>query len=108
VGNLSGGNQQKILLARAVYRNPKVLLADEPTRGVDVGAKAEIAASLRRLAADGMSVVVVSSEFEELEELCDRVVVLSRGEVVETVTGDDITVQRMLNLAFQHPHDPVA
>jgi ABC-type sugar transport system ATPase subunit len=105
VANLSGGNQQKILLARAVYRNPSVLLADEPTRGVDVGAKSEIIASLRSLAEKGMSIIVASSEFEELEEVCDRVLVLSRGRVVGSLSRERITADEMLRLSFQRPED---
>jgi ribose transport system ATP-binding protein/rhamnose transport system ATP-binding protein len=103
VANLSGGNQQKILLARAVYRKPLVLLADEPTRGVDVGAKAEIAASLRALSESGMSIIAVSSEFEELEEICDRVLVLSRGQIVGSLTREETSADEMLRLSFQRP-----
>lgn len=105
VANLSGGNQQKILLARAVYRKPLVLLADEPTRGVDIGAKAEIAASLRSLSERGMSIIAVSSEFEQLEEICDRVLVLSRGRVVGSLTEERITADEMLPLSFKRPED---
>jgi ABC-type sugar transport system ATPase subunit len=105
VGNLSGGNQQKILLARAVYRNPSVLLADEPTRGVDVGAKAEIIASLRSLAGEGMALLVVSSEFEELEEACDRVLVLAKGRLVGALDKEEITADEMLRLSFRLPED---
>lgn len=101
VAGLSGGNQQKVVLARAVYRNPKVLLADEPTRGVDVGSKAEIAESLRRLAAGGMAVIVVSSELEELEALCDEVVVMTRGRLAGSLQGDELTVHDMLRLVFR-------
>ncbi|MEU6749146.1 sugar ABC transporter ATP-binding protein [Spirillospora sp. NPDC046719] len=78
---LSGGNQQKLLLARWALRRPAVLLADEPTRGVDVGAKRQIRDSLRALADDGMSVVMVSSEHEELLESADRLIVLAEGRV---------------------------
>jgi ABC-type sugar transport system ATPase subunit len=105
VENLSGGNQQKILLARAVYRSPSVLLADEPTRGVDVGAKAEIIASLRALADSGMAVLVVSSEFEELEEACDRVLVLAKGHLVGSLEKELITADEMLRLSFRRPED---
>jgi ABC-type sugar transport system ATPase subunit len=105
VGNLSGGNQQKIMLARAVYRSPSVLLADEPTRGVDVGAKGEIIASLRGLADDGMAILVVSSEFEELEEACDRVLVLARGRLVGSLSKGRITADEMLRLSFHRPED---
>jgi ABC-type sugar transport system ATPase subunit len=79
--NLSGGNQQKLLLARSALIQPEVLLADEPTRGIDVGAKSQIRATLRRMADAGTSVLMVSSEHEELLEVADRLVVLSRGRV---------------------------
>jgi ABC-type sugar transport system ATPase subunit len=101
-GNLSGGNQQKLLLARAVSAQPKVLLADEPTRGIDVGAKAEIMSTLRQLAAQGLAVITVSSELEELELLCDRVIVLSGGEMVGRFDErDQISVNAILNMAFR-------
>jgi ABC-type sugar transport system ATPase subunit len=100
VANLSGGNQQKIVLARAMCRRPVVLLADEPTRGIDVGAKADVMSTLRRLADDGMAIVVVSSELEELEELCDRVVVLAAGRLAGELRGPQATAANMVRLAF--------
>jgi ABC-type sugar transport system ATPase subunit len=101
--NLSGGNQQKLLLARWVSRkNVRVLLADEPTRGVDVGAKAEILRTLRQLADGGLAIVVVSSEFEELESIADRLIVLAGGEVVAELHRDrgEISGNRILHEAF--------
>jgi ABC-type sugar transport system ATPase subunit len=99
---LSGGNQQKLLLARAAHCRPLVLLADEPTRGVDVGAKAEIMRTLKEIASTGTAVVVVSSELEDLELLCDRVVVLADGEVTGELTrADGITGRGILQLAFR-------
>jgi ABC-type sugar transport system ATPase subunit len=100
--NFSGGNQQKMLLARTMRSNLKVLLADEPTRGIDIHAKNEIYAALRQSAADGMAVVVVSSEFEELEALCDRIFVLARGRSVAELSRNEgeTTVSRMLHHAF--------
>jgi ribose transport system ATP-binding protein len=79
VGALSGGNQQKVVLAKEVLAEPKLLLLDEPTRGVDVGAKGEIYARIRGLAAQGLGVLIASSEMPELLGLCDRVVVLRGG-----------------------------
>src|SRR5690606_31501383 len=79
VGELSGGNQQKVLLARWLAMNPKVLLLDEPTRGIDVGAKAEVQKLVDELAADGLGVLLISSDLEELIEGSDRVVVLKDG-----------------------------
>jgi ribose transport system ATP-binding protein len=84
VGALSGGNQQKVVLAKEVLGGPRLLLLDEPTRGVDVGAKGEIYARLRDLASQGLGVLVASSEMPELTGLCDRIVVLRAGKTVAT------------------------
>ncbi|MBO3750128.1 ATP-binding cassette domain-containing protein [Streptosporangiaceae bacterium NEAU-GS5] len=91
VMSLSGGNQQKVVMARALLAAPRLLLADEPTQGVDVGARAEIYRILRDVASGGVPVVVASSDAKELEGLCDRVLVFSRGAVVEELTGDAVT-----------------
>ncbi|MFD3587632.1 sugar ABC transporter ATP-binding protein [Streptomyces sp. NPDC058683] len=91
VGELSGGNQQKVLLARWLALHPKVLLLDEPTRGIDVGAKAEVQALIDELADDGLAVLLISSDTEELIEGSDRVVVLKDGVVVHELTGDAVT-----------------
>ena len=80
VGALSGGNQQKIVLAKEIPGNPQLLLLDEPTRGVDVGAKGEIYAQLRQLASQGLGILVASSEMPELIGLCDRIIVLRKGK----------------------------
>jgi ABC-type sugar transport system ATPase subunit len=100
---LSGGNQQKLLLARWKHLTPRILLCDEPTRGIDVGAKAEILRSLEAMADDGLGIVIVSSELEEVVTVADRVVVLSEGEQVGTLDseGGDITTADVLNLAFR-------
>jgi ribose transport system ATP-binding protein len=92
---LSGGNQQKVVLARALLADPEILLADEPTQGVDVGARAEIYQIMRDVAASGVPVVVVSSDAKELEGLCDRVVVFSRGHVVGELNGDQVTEENI-------------
>jgi ABC-type sugar transport system ATPase subunit len=78
---LSGGNQQKVIIARCLMQSPSLLLLDEPTRGVDVGAKMEIYAILRQLASQGMGIVVASSEIEETQALADRALVLCQGRV---------------------------
>ncbi|MGU3431949.1 ATP-binding cassette domain-containing protein [Actinomycetes bacterium M1A6_2h] len=96
VGNLSGGNQQKVVLARALLAQPKLVLAEEPTQGVDAGARAEIYAQLRAAADRGMAIVVLSSDALELEGLCDRVLVMSRGSVVDTLNGDALTERNMM------------
>jgi erythritol transport system ATP-binding protein len=81
IGSLSGGNQQKVVIAKCLLTQPRVLLLDEPTRGVDVGAKREIHAIVRRMAASGMAIVLVSSELEEVRAVADRILVMSRGAV---------------------------
>lgn len=92
---LSGGNQQKLLLSRELAAKPRVLLVDEPTKGVDVGARFEIYQALRKLAADGTAVLVLCSDALELQGLCDRVHVFSGGRVVATLDGDDVAETRI-------------
>ncbi|MPZ82179.1 MAG: ATP-binding cassette domain-containing protein [Actinophytocola sp.] len=96
VGELSGGNQQKVLLARLLCTRPKVLLLDEPTRGIDVGAKAEVQALVDELAADGLGVVLISSEFDEVVEGSDAIVVLREGKVVTRLEGDEVNEAALL------------
>jgi ribose transport system ATP-binding protein len=98
IDTLSGGNQQKVLIGRALLKDPKVLLLDEPTRGIDVGAKADIYRLIRTLANRGLAVVVASSEITELTCWCDRVLVMSRGRVVAEV-GADADAAQVLALA---------
>ena len=96
---LSGGNQQKVVMARALLSKPAILLADEPTQGVDVGARSEIYRILREVSDSGVPVIVASSDAKELEGLCDRVIVMSRGHVVATLSGDEVTEERMIRAA---------
>ncbi len=100
---LSGGNQQKVVLARWLMRHCKVLLFDEPTRGVDVGAKAEIYRLIVDLAKSGKGIVVVSSELPELIGLCNRVLVMREGELVADVPGEEATEFELLRHAVTHP-----
>ncbi len=100
---LSGGNQQKVVLARWLMRECKVLLFDEPTRGVDVGAKAEIYRLIVDLAKAGKGIVVVSSELPELIGLCNRVLVMREGELVADVPGEEATEFELLRHAVTHP-----
>ena len=97
VSELSGGNQQKVLLARLLCLNPKVLLLDEPTRGIDVGAKAEVQGLVAELAEKGMAVVLISSELEEVVEGSDSVVVLRDGSQLATLFGDDISEDTIMD-----------
>jgi L-arabinose transport system ATP-binding protein len=99
-GNLSGGNQQKVVLARWLAHRPKVLILDEPTRGVDVGAKAEIYSIINDLADDGMALLVISSEMPELLGLSDRIVVMQRGRITGELTRSQATEERVLALAM--------
>ncbi len=91
ISSLSGGNQQKVVLARTLLAEPAVLLAEEPTQGVDAGARVDIYGILRGAADAGAAVVILSSDGVELEGLCDRVLILSRGSVVSELAGDDVT-----------------
>ena len=101
VGGLSGGNQQKVLLARWLEIRPKVLILDEPTRGVDVGAKNEIYAIINDLANRGVAVVVISSELPEVIGICDRVVVMREGEVTGELSGAAVSQEQVMMLATQ-------
>ena len=99
MGTLSGGNQQKVLLARWLERDSRALVLIEPTRGVDVGARADIYRSLRELAAGGVAVLVVTSDYEEAVQVADRVAVMAKGALVHTLRGDEITTGRLLAIA---------
>jgi ribose transport system ATP-binding protein len=97
--NLSGGNQQKIVLARWFLKQPQVLVVDEPTRGVDVGSKAEIYEQIRALANTGVAVWVISSDMEELLKLCDRIVVMHEGQIAGEVAAADATEEKIMQFA---------
>ncbi|MCX7710138.1 MAG: sugar ABC transporter ATP-binding protein [Clostridia bacterium] len=96
IRNLSGGNQQKVLLARWLCMHPKLVILDEPTRGIDVGAKAEIEKLIQELAATGISVLMISSELEELVRGCDRVAVIRDGKKVTELLGEEITQDNIM------------
>ncbi|HST38988.1 MAG TPA: ATP-binding cassette domain-containing protein [Conexibacter sp.] len=100
VATLSGGNQQKVLIAAALLARPRLFLVEDPTQGVDVGARSEIYRSLRALADDGAGVVVVSSDPVELEGLCDRVLVFARGRVVAELAGEQVTEHEIARAAL--------
>jgi len=103
LSTLSGGNQQKVVLARWLHDRPKVLLLNEPTQGVDVHARQEIHALLRAAAAEGTAQLVVSSDFRELCDLCDRVLVMSKGRVVESLAQAELDVHRLTELSHFAP-----
>ena len=92
---LSGGNQQKVVFGKWMGLDPKVAILDEPTRGVDVGAKEEIYDIIESLARDGMAILVISSEMEELVRLCDRILSVYEGRIVSELSGVDITPERV-------------
>ena len=99
--SLSGGNQQKVVMARALLSEPKLIVADEPTQGVDVGARAEIYRILREVSSSGTPVIVNSSDAAELEGLCDQVIVMSRGRVVAKLSGDEVLEARIVAAAVK-------
>jgi ribose transport system ATP-binding protein len=99
VSTLSGGNQQKVALAKLLAVKPKVIFLDEPTRGVDVGAKSEIHKILRGLAREGVGILVISSELPELIGLCDRVIVIAGGRITGELSADKLSEQAIMQLA---------
>ena len=110
VGSLSGGNQQKVLLARWLEIHPRVLILDEPTRGVDVGAKSEIYRIIHLLADQGVAILVISSELPEVIGVCDRVAVMHEGSIVGELAGDRLTQENIMSLATNvaHPAEALA
>jgi ribose transport system ATP-binding protein len=99
IGTLSGGNQQKVVLARWLERGSPLLVMIEPTRGVDVGARAELYRSMRALAAEGIGMLISTSDYEEVVQVADRALVMARGTVVAEIEGDEITTTRLLSEA---------
>jgi ribose transport system ATP-binding protein len=99
VVNLSGGNQQKIVIAKWVARNPKVLIVDEPTRGIDVGAKAEVHALLARLASEGIGIIVISSDLLEVLAVSDRILIVREGRLNGEMTREQATQERVMAAA---------
>ncbi|MEB3102462.1 sugar ABC transporter ATP-binding protein [Ferviditalea candida] len=102
IKNLSGGNQQKVLLARWLALEPKLLILDEPTRGIDVGAKAEIHALIDELAQQGLSILMISSEFDELIQNTDRIVILRDGKKIGEVDGSERTEDRIMHIIAEN------
>ena len=99
VANLSGGNQQKVVLAKWLAMSPKVMILDEPTRGVDVGAKAEIYRLMRALAEQGTVIVMISSDMEEVLHVSNRVAVMHEGEISGALERADCTEENIMQLA---------
>lgn len=99
IGNLSGGNQQKVMIGRWLATNPKVLILDEPTRGVDVGAKSEIYSIMNELAKQGMSIIMISSEMQEIINMSDRIYVMANGKVKGCLDHTEVTQEAIMKLA---------
>ena len=108
VGNLSGGNQQKIVIGKWLSMHPKVLIVDEPTRGIDVGSKSEIHKLLRALAAEGYAVMVISSEMPEVLHVSDRIVAMYSGKVMRTFTSEEVTEDNLIQAISGITCDQVA
>ncbi len=101
VGNLSGGNQQKVLLAKWMFADPEVLILDEPTRGIDVGAKYEIYCIINQLVAEGKSVVMISSELPEVLGMCDRIYVMNEGRIVGELSREEASQESIMSCSLQ-------
>ena len=102
VGSLSGGNQQKVVLAKWILTQPDVLILDEPTRGIDVGAKYEIYCVINDLARQGKAVVIISSEMPELIGTCDRIYVLNEGEIAGELQKEMLTQENIMKCIMSH------
>ncbi|SFK86445.1 monosaccharide ABC transporter ATP-binding protein, CUT2 family [Lachnospiraceae bacterium KH1T2] len=101
VGNLSGGNQQKVLLAKWMFADPDILILDEPTRGIDVGAKYEIYCIINQLVAEGKSVIMISSELPEILGMCDRIYIMNEGRIVGELDGKEATQEKIMTNILQ-------
>ena len=99
VSSLSGGNQQKVVLAKWLATKPKLLILDEPTRGVDVGAKAEIYSIINDLAAQGMAIILISSELPEIINMCDNVCVVRSGRIVGRLNWKELDQEEIMHYA---------
>ena len=99
IGNLSGGNQQKVLIGRWLATNPRVLILDEPTRGIDVGAKAEIYGIMNELVKKGVSIIMISSELPEIINMSDRVYVMAAGSVTGCISHEEVSQESIMALA---------
>ena len=101
VGNLSGGNQQKVLLAKWLFAKPNILILDEPTRGIDVGAKYEIYSLMNKLVEEGMSIIMISSELSEVLGMSDRLYVMSEGTITGELSAEEATEEKVMAMAIQ-------
>ncbi|MBU4292955.1 MAG: ATP-binding cassette domain-containing protein [Actinobacteria bacterium] len=99
IENLSGGNQQKVVLSRSLAANPKVLILDEPTRGIDVGTKTEIHKILRKLTTDGLGIMMISSELPEILGMSDRIIIMYEGQITGTLSKQEATEEKIMAYA---------
>jgi putative multiple sugar transport system ATP-binding protein len=104
-GNLSGGNQQKVSVAKLLFTKPRILILDEPTRGIDVGAKYEIYTLINRMAAEGMAIILISSELAEIIGMSDRVYVMSDGSFTGELRQEELSENRIMELATNLEQD---
>ena len=102
VASLSGGNQQKVVLSRWIFAEPDILILDEPTRGIDVGAKYEIYTIMNDLVSEGKSIILISSELPELLGMCDRIYILNEGEIIEEVDKSQATQEYIMECIMEH------
>ena len=98
--NLSGGNQQKVVVSRSLMADPDIFIVDEPTRGIDVGAKSEIYSILNDMAAQGKSIIMVSSELPEALGMADRIYVMNKGKIKGVLTREEATQEKIMHLAL--------
>ena len=102
---MSGGNQQKVLLAKWMFADPDILILDEPTRGIDVGAKYEIYCIMNQLASEGKTVIMISSEMPELLGMCDRLYIMNEGRIVGEMNAEDATQESIMSCILQSESD---
>ena len=102
--SLSGGNQQKVVIAKGILTEPSILLLDEPSRGIDIGAKTEVFDIIHEYAEKGLSIIVISSELKEIMAIADRIVVLSNGIVTGTLSDEDITEDNLVLASYAGHH----
>ena len=101
VGNLSGGNQQKVQIAKWLFAKPNILILDEPTRGIDVGAKYEIYSLMNKLVEEGLSIIMISSELSEVLGMSDRLYVMSEGTITGELSAEEATEEKVMAMAIQ-------
>jgi putative multiple sugar transport system ATP-binding protein len=102
IGNLSGGNQQKALLGKWMFAEPEILILDEPTRGIDVGAKYDIYCLINNMVENGKAVIMISSEMPELLGMCDRIYVMSEGKLAGELDAEDATQEKIMSYIMKN------